>query len=194
MTTVGKPEEVPNLEGVTWRQVADRMAQAILRTREFVGEERLPPIEGWEWFDAMRLYDAMVKDDNQSNLIDHAKRELIATGWYRDDIAWANTLIAAVSEFTHYGHSGGSAPFAVGMLQELLMFRPLGELTSNPEEWQVMGHSCWQNRRDGRMLSYDGGKTWYNVDDPRWQRRTPQAWLWRRKWNRARVAAGDSKR
>ena len=32
------------------------LAQAIRLTREYVGEELLPPIEGWSWYDALRRW------------------------------------------------------------------------------------------------------------------------------------------
>jgi hypothetical protein len=32
------------------------LAQAIRLTREYVGEELLPPIEGWSWYDALRRH------------------------------------------------------------------------------------------------------------------------------------------
>jgi hypothetical protein len=32
------------------------LAQAIRLTREYVGEELLPPVEGWSWYDALRRH------------------------------------------------------------------------------------------------------------------------------------------
>jgi hypothetical protein len=46
-----------------WRNRAERaeaavveLAQAIRLTREYVGEELLPPVEGWSWYDALRRH------------------------------------------------------------------------------------------------------------------------------------------
>jgi hypothetical protein len=32
------------------------LAQALRLTREYVGEELLPPAEGWSWYDALRRH------------------------------------------------------------------------------------------------------------------------------------------
>ena len=145
-----------------------------------------------------------IEKDEDSNLVMHAKRELELCGWYEDgsgDPECADSMVEAVRAFASYGHSGGSAPVCVHILSELLLFRPLGPITDNPNEWQDVhemmdGHVCYQNRRDGRLFSYDSGKTYYNIDDPRWRKRRPwnfRAWLWRRNWNKIRVAAGEHK-
>lgn len=46
-----------------WRKMAGRLATAIDLTRQYVGEDTLPAIEGWSWFDATRAYEALVKRD-----------------------------------------------------------------------------------------------------------------------------------
>jgi hypothetical protein len=53
---------VPRLEArVVELEEALRFAsEAIRYTREYVGEERLPAIEGWSWFDATRKIDAVL--------------------------------------------------------------------------------------------------------------------------------------
>lgn len=38
------------------RVVAYRLAEALRLTREYVGADRLPAIEGWSWYDALRRY------------------------------------------------------------------------------------------------------------------------------------------
>lgn len=143
--------------------------------------------------------DAELED---SNLVAHARQELELTGWFDedgDDVEFAESLINAVREFARYGHSGGSASAATYMLHDLLQFKPLSAITSNPQEWMSVheamgGMACWQCTRQSSLFSYDAGRTWYNIDDPRWSNRwSPTAWLYRRKWNKVRAAADERK-
>lgn len=99
----------------------------------------------------------------------HAKRELELAGQCAEDPAYAQSIIAAVAAFASYGHSGGSAAVAIQQLHDLLQFRTLSPLTSDPEEWEdhtgISSSPLWQNRRDPAAMSRDGGQTWYFVDD-----------------------------
>lgn len=101
----------------------------------------------------------MTADD--SPLVRHARRELELAGEEPETVDW---YCRVVREFASYGHSGGSASVAVPVLHELLQYHPLSRLTSDPAEWidqgSVSGYPLWQNRRDSRCFSEDGGKTW----------------------------------
>lgn len=134
-----------------------------------------------------------------SHMVDHARRELKLCGQWEEDPEFSETLVNAVREFARYGHSGGSHFFAVYMLGDLLCFKPLSPLTSNPDEWQDVteftdGSKLWQNRRDGRCFSYDQGQTWYNIEDPRF-RHARHWWNFRARWWRHKInKLQDSKR
>lgn len=43
-----------------WRYDAQRLADAIRVTREFVGEELLPAQDAWDWYDTTRAHEALV--------------------------------------------------------------------------------------------------------------------------------------
>lgn len=43
---------------------ADRLARALRLTQEYVGAELLPPIEGWEWFDALNAHADVTGDES----------------------------------------------------------------------------------------------------------------------------------
>lgn len=113
-----------------------------------------------------------------SNLVKHAERELRAAG-YSPDMADLterniyNVTLRIVQLFSHVGHSGGSAQVHTEVIHRLLKFEPLGPITVDFGEWMHIDEAmagrpdCWQNRRDGRMFSNDGGKTYYNVDELR---------------------------
>jgi hypothetical protein len=104
-----------------------------------------------------------------SNLVEHARRELDLLGQTAEDPAYAASLVAAVAAFASYGHSGGSAMCAIAQLHELLQFKALSPLTSDPDEWidqsGVSGSPLWQNVRDSSAFSQDGGKTWWRLDE-----------------------------
>jgi hypothetical protein len=106
------------------------------------------------------------------SLVEHAKRELTLNGSYEEDPAFAESLINAVEAFAEYGHSGGSAGAGIYMLNELLQFKPLSPIGQSPDEWihiadeRTNGEDIWQNRRRSSTFSRDGGKTWYDIDDP----------------------------
>jgi hypothetical protein len=94
-------------------------------------------------------------------LVQHARRELEAIGEEPDIIDW---YCKVVEVFTEAGHSGGSAGVAIPTLNRLLMFKNLGPLTNDPDEWHYHGpdmwdgeKGIWQNRRDGEAFSTDGG-------------------------------------
>jgi|SRR6185503_2117368 len=103
-----------------------------------------------------------------SNLVNHARRELELIGEEPETIEWYLSVIQAFADF---GHSGGSASVAIPVLNELLQFKPLAPLTYEPDEWvrhegcALGGGDLWQNVRDSRIMSYDGGRTHYNVED-----------------------------
>ncbi len=48
------------------RVVLSRALRAICLTRDYVGEERLPPIAGWEWFEAGKMISDILPGDEWS--------------------------------------------------------------------------------------------------------------------------------
>lgn len=38
------------------REDADRLARALVLTQEYLGNATLPPVVGWEWYDALKLH------------------------------------------------------------------------------------------------------------------------------------------
>ena len=103
-----------------------------------------------------------------SNLVEHAKRELELAGQWKEDPAYSQSIVAAVAAFASYGHSGGSASVAIEQLHRLLCFEALSPLTSDPDEWidhsKISSAPIWQNKRDTRAMSNNGGQTWWYVE------------------------------
>lgn len=105
---------------------------------------------------------------NESNLVAHARRELNLIHEDPDVIEWYLDVVRA---FTAYGHSGGSAMATIPVINELLQYNALSPLTDDPAEWHHHGPEMfsdggvWQNKRDSRAFSEDGGKTYYLVSE-----------------------------
>jgi len=92
-----------------------------------------------------------------SSLVEHAQREmnLVETDqWFIDG------MVNVVKAFAEMGHSGGSASFAIPILNQLLQFKPLTPLTDDPDEWMEVTQGQWQCKRDPSAFSNDGGKTY----------------------------------
>jgi hypothetical protein len=106
-----------------------------------------------------------VDETQGSALVQHARRELELVG---EDPETVEGLCRVVQAFADMGHSGGSASVAVPMLERLLRFQALMPLTDDPGEWEdrseISGYPLWQNRRDSRFFSIDGGRTNYQAE------------------------------
>ncbi|MCX4571598.1 hypothetical protein OOK48_35345 [Streptomyces viridodiastaticus] len=98
-----------------------------------------------------------------SNLVDHARRELRIIG---EDPETARGIVRVVRAFADMGHSGTSAHHCAALLDKLLRFQPLTDLTDDPDEW-IDRHAegmtptpLWQSKRNSEAFSTDGGKTY----------------------------------
>lgn len=111
-----------------------------------------------------------------SNLVAHAKKELRLVGVDRDI---TESLLKVVQAFEDMAHSGCSASIAIDMLERLLRLENLTPITSGPLEWQYHTASVyddkngnwqnrrwiWQNRRNPKLFSEDGGVTYWSIED-----------------------------
>lgn len=106
----------------------------------------------------------------QSNLVDHARRELNLIGEEQETI---DGYLKIVQAFADMNHSGGSASVAIPVINELLQFHNLKALTDDPAEWMFHGSDVaggdgiWQNIRRSEAFSHDGGKTYYLLSENR---------------------------
>lgn len=104
-----------------------------------------------------------------SNLVEHARVELIRIGEEPETI---EGYLKVIQAFADMGHSGGSASVAVPVIIKLLQWKPLGKITNDPDEWifhnkNTYGASedLWQNKRNPAAFSNDAGKTYWLVDE-----------------------------
>lgn len=96
-----------------------------------------------------------------SRLVEHARAELARIGEDQDVI---DHIVGVIAKFCEFGHSGGSAMTIIPVIEKLLRGQALSPLTSDPAEWEdrskMSGTPLWQNKRDSRAFSTDGGQTW----------------------------------
>ena len=113
----------------------------------------------------------------ESNLVAHARCELELVNsraqpgdeYSQNDI---DGFLKVIQAFADMGHSGGSAPFAIGIISDLLQYKPLAPLTDDPDEWEFHGEEkwgekggVWQNKRHSEAFSHDGGKSYYLLSE-----------------------------
>jgi len=107
------------------------------------------------------------------SLGDYAFQELTKAGFFDKDSDYEGNLGHAVMElidtFSDQGHSGYSAQAVIHLFTKLAKWEPLSPITSDPDEWNdvsdMSGKPMWQNKRDSRCFSSDGGKTWWSIED-----------------------------
>lgn len=110
-----------------------------------------------------------------SNLIDHAAKELKLAGLFDKDSDYNGMLGDAVLDlvkvFSKQGHSGFSAHQTLKIFNQVANYKPLTPIGTTKEEWinvsDMSGEKLWQNSRRSTTFSRDGGKTWYDIDDPK---------------------------
>ena len=120
-------------------------------------------------------------EKGQSNLRDHAIRELKLLTSTVDEINDPEDTLDAYEHAVHESvmdllevfiaqrHSGLSSAWTLDLFTKLARFESLTPVTDNPAEWHehtnpdIADDGVWQNKRNSRMFSTDGGKTYYDV-------------------------------
>lgn len=151
---------------------------------EYVGDPKVYPLgkeaPGFLGFPLEMVY----KEVQQSNLMDHARRELAMMGeeeWIVDHYLDTVRLIAG------QGHSGFSMEVFWSVLSQLIRFNNLTPLTRNPDEWQETSYGSWQNKRNSSVFSRTPDfSDCYSVEG-----RMKRLWYapWKKAWPRVKVAA-----
>jgi hypothetical protein len=98
-------------------------------------------------------------------LAEHARREL---EMFETDQSYIDWMVSVIEKYSAFDHSDGSHSIAAHQLARLLDGGNLMPLTDDPAEWEdrseISGYPIWQNKRNSRAFSRDGGKTYYYVD------------------------------
>lgn len=110
-----------------------------------------------------------------SNLVKHAEEELKLAGLFDADSDYDGMLGKAVLDlvkvFSKQEHSGFSAHQTLKLFSIVAYYKPLTPIGTTEDEWvdqsEISSEPMWQNRRRSTTFSRDGGKTWYDIDDPK---------------------------
>ena len=102
-----------------------------------------------------------------------ARVELKRAGLFDRDSVYEGAIGDAVMEllrvFARQGHSGASAYLTADLFVRLVRGEVLTPLTSDPAEWREVADGVWQNTRDSRAFSNNGGATWNTIGGTRLQ-------------------------
>jgi hypothetical protein len=105
-----------------------------------------------------------VPADFSGNYLNHAKRELCGfkDGADEMDQMMANGIADLLGVFGAQGHSGFSAPHAVAIFERLALFKPIGPLTGEDEEWRDCGlqDGVMQNIRASHVFKDPDGRAY----------------------------------
>jgi len=121
---------------------------------------------------------AVAETIGESNLVNHARRELERAGMYDDDADYGKGVVAGVvldlvrTLSRSDADSGAGVMLVLSIFERVARFKTLSPLTADPEEWMnVTEYGCpegvagiWQSRRTPSAFSNDGGKTYYDLD------------------------------
>lgn len=110
-----------------------------------------------------------------NNYQKHAMTEFRAAGWtdengkFNDEMQEmiCNHVMKLLDVFADEGHSGSSAPYAIGLFEKLAGFKPIVPLTGEDWEWNVVDrgdgiHAMYQNKRCGHVFKDENGA--YDID------------------------------
>lgn len=98
----------------------------------------------------------------ESTLAQHARSELSR---FETDTDYIDGICKVMDAFAAMGHSGGSASIAIPQINALLQWENLTDLTDDPAEWNQVetdldNANLYQNTRNSKAFSTDGGKTY----------------------------------
>lgn len=110
-----------------------------------------------------------------SNLLTHAQNEFRAAKWINDNGEYCDEMQGMICDhvlkllevFSNEGHSGSTAPYAIGMFQRLASFKPIAPLTGEDDEWVKHDYGVndvtYQNKRHSSVFK-DGDGQCYDID------------------------------
>lgn len=109
-------------------------------------------------------------DIADSNLYQHALRELEAAGYKADDTEdgpnkWMReAVLELLTVFAKQGHSGSSAPYCISIFKTLAMFEPLTPLQGTDDEWFEFIDGEFQNKRCSHVFKKGKDGVAYDID------------------------------
>ena len=105
-------------------------------------------------------------EENNSNLIKHAKNELVTIGYDLNDTEegpnkWMmESVLELLRVFDKQRHSGFSAPECISLFTKLASFKPLSPLKGTVDEWNEVSENLWQNKRCSCVFKNEKNEAW----------------------------------
>lgn len=102
-------------------------------------------------------------------IVNWAENELELAGYRADDKEegpnkWLREgVLDLLRVFADQGHSGSSAPYAVGIFERLASWKPLTPLTGHDDEWNEVGEGVYQSKRASNVFKDSDGNA-YQID------------------------------
>lgn len=108
---------------------------------------------------------------NMSNLNKHAIQEFRAAGWINDKGEYNDSMQQAICKhvlklldvFSTEGHTGTTAPYAIGLFSRLARFEPIAPLTGEDWEWIKHDYGTYQNKRASHVFKDEDGNA-YDIE------------------------------
>lgn len=174
---------VQERKGMTWEQIAVALYQILddISTTDDACKENAEAFRSLVMKLQAKKNEYMYSPDGftikrvNENFTEWARKELELAGLFDKDSDYEGMLGQAIMEliekFSEQGHSGMSAGLVSSIFHQLSQWKPLTELTDNPDEWNELSeevaadHMQWQSSRDPSCFSTDGGKTYWSTND-----------------------------
>lgn len=116
------------------------------------------------------------KDEpNTHPLVVHAQCELTLAGLFDEDSDYGGNVgevvLDLVKTISGRGLSGSGHCMVMEIFNQVGNFKTLTLISDDPDEWMRVNpydeeEGLWQNRRQSSVFSTDGGKTYYDIDEP----------------------------
>lgn len=112
--------------------------------------------------------------ENESGLMQHAKREFKAAGWvdengdFKDEMqkTICRRVLTLLEVFSEQGHPHSTVPYAIDLFTKLAGYRLLSPLTGDDDEWNEVREGVFQNKRCSHVFKqadrFDGQA--YDID------------------------------
>lgn len=130
----------------------------------------------WQWFQKLHGRNSgKFPYQVQSRLVAHAQHEfsLLPKPVNEADADLQQFLQDGVLDLlfvlSQQGHSGGTMDDMLSLFNRLANFDNLSPITDNPADWvdmsEVASKPFWQNKRNSKLMSEDGGKSYFDVNE-----------------------------
>jgi hypothetical protein len=123
-----------------------------------------------------------MKENKESNLLKHARKELQVAGLFGKDSDYnggiAKAVIELIEVFSNQGHSGCSAGMVRRIFNKLSNYETITPLTGKDNEWNLtdIGTNCYQNNRNSAVFKDGKDGQAYYINAISWKTQKGTTW------------------